>query len=161
MLLNFFEKFHCVLEDARLSLENTEAGCTLSLFYFLKYNFIYFWLCWVFFAACWVSLLVGRGGYSLASQCLGFSCCRSLGSRVLGLRDLQQVGSVLVAHGLSCFLAFGIRTRSLKNIQRGGEWVSVDENFLQCALEKLGCWKQGLKTRRNVSTDFCEDKDTA
>ena len=53
------------------------------------------------------------------------------------------MGSV-VTHGLSCFLAFGIRTRSLKNIQLGGGWESVDEDFLQCALEKLGRWKQGL-----------------
>ena len=131
----------------------------LSLFF--KYNFIYFWLCWVFFAACWVSLLAGRGGYSLASQCLGFSCCGSLGSRVLGLRDLQQVGSVLVAHGLSCFLAFGIRTRSLKNIQRGGEWVSVDEISFNVPWKSWGAGSNGSETRRNVFTDFCEDKDTA
>lgn len=82
-------------------------------------------------------------GYSPASQCRGCSCGGSLGSRALGLRELQQVGSV-VTHGLSCFLAFGIRTRSLKNIQLGGGWESVDEDFLQCALEKLGRWKQGL-----------------
>ena len=101
-----------------------------ALSLFKKYNFIYLWLCWVFLAARRVSLLAGRGGYSLAFQSRGFSCCGSLGSRALGLRELQQVGSVVVTHGLSCFLAFGIKTRSLKNIQRGGGWVSVDEDFL-------------------------------
>ena len=39
MLLNFSEKFHRVLKDARLSLENTKAGCTLS---FLKIQFYLF-----------------------------------------------------------------------------------------------------------------------
>ena len=42
MLLNFSEKFHRVLEDARLSLENTEAGCTLSLSLFFKIQFYLF-----------------------------------------------------------------------------------------------------------------------
>ena len=80
---------------------------------------------------------------------------------MLGLRDLQQVGSVLVAHGLSCFLAFGIRTRSLKNIQGGGEWVSVDEISFNVPWKSWGAGSKGSETRRNVFTDFCEDKDTA
>ena len=37
-----------------------------ELFYFLKINlFIYFWLRWVFIAACGLSLAVASGGYSL------------------------------------------------------------------------------------------------
>ena len=55
----------------------------ISLFiYFL--NFIYFWLHWVFIAACRLSLVVVSGG---------FSCCRA---RALGAR-----ASVVAAHGLS------------------------------------------------------------
>ena len=40
MLLNFSEKFHRVLKDARLSLENTEAGSTLSFFKIQFYLFL-------------------------------------------------------------------------------------------------------------------------
>ena len=40
VLLNFSEKFHRVLEDGRLSLENTEAGCTLSFFLIQFYLFL-------------------------------------------------------------------------------------------------------------------------
>ena len=34
------------------------------IIYFLIY-FLYFWLCWVFIAACGLSLVVASGGYSL------------------------------------------------------------------------------------------------
>ena len=39
-----------------------------TLFFFL----IYFWLCWVFIAACGFSLVAASGGYS-SLQCVGFS----------------------------------------------------------------------------------------
>ena len=44
--------------------------------------FIYcFWLCWIFVAACWLSLIAETQGYSSwwtwASHCSGFSCCRA------------------------------------------------------------------------------------
>ena len=47
--------------------------------------FIYFWLCWVFVAACGLSLVAARGGYS-SLRCMGFSLLwlpllRSTGSR--------------------------------------------------------------------------------
>ena len=63
------------------------------------YLFIYFWLCWVFVAACGLSLVVASGGYSLcgvrASHCSGFFCC--------GARALGMWASVVVARGLgSC-----------------------------------------------------------
>ena len=41
-------------------------------FFFLIYKFIYFWLCWVFIAACRLSLLAVSGVYSLL-RCAGFS----------------------------------------------------------------------------------------
>ena len=45
--------------------------------------FIYFWLLWVFVAACGLSLASVSKGYSLlASRCGGFSCCRA---QALGL----------------------------------------------------------------------------
>ena len=47
--------------------------------------FIYFWLCWVFVAACRLSLVVASRGYP-SLQCVGFSLrwlllLRSMGSR--------------------------------------------------------------------------------
>ena len=66
----------------------------------------YFWLRWVFVAACGLSLVEVSGGYSSlrcagatlhcsaqASHCSGSSCCKA---RVLGTR-----ASVVVARGLS------------------------------------------------------------
>ena len=65
-------------------------------FYFIL--FIYFWLCWVFTAACGLSLVVAKGGYS-SLRCSGLSLwwlllLRSMGSRL--------TGSVVVTHWLSC-----------------------------------------------------------
>ena len=56
---------------------------------FLKYLFIYFWLCWVFIAACGLSLVVASRGYS-SLWCVGFSLrwlllLRSPGSRHAGV----------------------------------------------------------------------------
>ena len=49
---------------------------------FLKNLFIIFAGCWIFVAACGLSLAVVSGSYSLvvrawASQCGGLSCCRA------------------------------------------------------------------------------------
>ena len=63
---------------------------------FFKYKFtyfilfIYFWLCWVFVAACGLSLVAASGGYS-SLQCAGFSLqwlllLWSTGSRHAGSR---------------------------------------------------------------------------
>ena len=58
---------------------------------------IYFWLCWVFVAARWLSLVAASRDYSLlrsrASHCGGFSCC--------GAQALDVWASVVVARGLS------------------------------------------------------------
>ena len=67
------------------------------LFILKKYLFIYLWLCWVFIAACGLSLAAVSGGYS-SLQRAGFSLrwrhlLRGTGSR--------HVGSVVVACGLS------------------------------------------------------------
>ena len=53
--------------------------CLLLLVYL-----IYFWLCWVFVAACWLSLVAVSGGYSLVAVC----------------RLLVVGASLLVEHGL-------------------------------------------------------------
>ena len=45
--------------------------------------FIYFWLCWVFVAACRLFLVVASGGYSSLRR-VGFSLLRSTGSRCMG-----------------------------------------------------------------------------
>ena len=70
----------------------------MHLFFLMDFNelfMFYFWLHWVFIAACGLSLVAASGGYSLlrASHCGGFSCC---GARALGTQ-----ASVVVAHGLS------------------------------------------------------------
>ena len=55
----------------------------MTIFFF--FNFIYFWLYWVFVAAHRLSLVVASGGYS-SLQCVGFSLqwlvlLQSMGSR--------------------------------------------------------------------------------
>ena len=52
------------------------------------FNLFYFWLCWVFVAACGLSLVAVSGGYS-SLRCMGFSLrwlllLRSTGSRHAG-----------------------------------------------------------------------------
>ena len=48
---------------------------------FIYYFIIYFWLCWVFVAACSLSLVAASGGYSLlrctGSRHVGFRSCGS------------------------------------------------------------------------------------
>ena len=86
-------------------------------------RFIYFWLRWVIIAACGISLKCCSWGYSWL-RCPGFSLqwllfLGSTGSRLgpqqLQLKDsevmlqgLLSAGSVAVAQGLSCSMAFGI-----------------------------------------------------
>ena len=41
----------------------------LAVYLFLKNNFIYFWLGWVFVAAHRLSLAAASGGYSLVVEC--------------------------------------------------------------------------------------------
>ena len=57
-----------------------------AFFLFLRFNFIYFWLHWVFVAVHGLSLVAASGGYSM---CTGFSLrwlllLRSTGSRCAG-----------------------------------------------------------------------------
>ena len=74
----------------------------MVLFYFIylltfNYLFIYFWLCWVFVAACGLSLVASSRDHSScsvqASHCGGFSCWEAW---ALGVQ-----ASVVVARGLS------------------------------------------------------------
>ena len=66
--------------------------------------FIYLSLRWVFIAVCGLSLVVASRDYSLAAMCrlplVVASPCRTW---ALGL-----MGSVIVAHGLSCSTACGL-----------------------------------------------------
>ena len=76
-----------------------------NLFFFnLKKIYLFIWLCWVFVAACGLSLVAASGGYSLL-RCTGFSLrwlllLRSMGSRCVGFSSCGT-GSVVVARGLS------------------------------------------------------------
>ena len=66
----------------------------------------YFWLCYVLVTVHTSSLIVVSGVYSLAVGHTGFLwwwiLLRSSGSRACGLQWLPHVGSVVVAHELSC-----------------------------------------------------------
>ena len=75
------------------SLQN--GGVFLFLLFFVI--FIYFWLLWVFVAACRLSLVAASGDYSLL-RCAGFSLRWLLPLWSTGSR---HVGSVVVARGLS------------------------------------------------------------
>ena len=59
---------------------------------FILLKKIFFWLRWVFVAACGLSLVAASRGYSLL-WCGGFSCC--------GAWALGAWASVVVAHRLS------------------------------------------------------------
>ena len=77
----------------------------LEVFVFLKNKFIYFWLHWVFVAACGLSLVAESGGYSWL-RCVGFSLrwlllLRSTGSRHESISSCGTRASVVVALGLS------------------------------------------------------------
>ena len=66
--------------------------------------YIYFWLCWVFVSVQGLSPVAASGGHS-SSRCAGLSLSRPLPLRSTGSR---RAGSVVVAHGLSCSVAYGI-----------------------------------------------------
>ena len=74
------------------------------LSYFLIYLFIFFWLCWVFVSVQGLSLVAASGGPS-SWRCTGLSLSRPLLLQSTGSR---RTGSVVVAHGPSCFAACGI-----------------------------------------------------
>ena len=72
--------------------------------FFLIYLFVS-WLCWVFIAACGLSVNCGEWGLcsscrARASHCSGFSCCQA--------RAVSAQASVVVAHRLRCPVACGI-----------------------------------------------------
>ena len=76
----------------------------LKLRFFLKYLFIYLWLCWIFVSVQGLSLVVASGGHS-SSWCVGLSLWWPLLLRSTGSR---RAGSVIVAQGPSCSAARGI-----------------------------------------------------
>ena len=74
--------------------------------------FIYFWLHWVFVAECGLSLVAGRGGYSLLRY-TDFSLqwlllLQSTGSRCTAFSSCGMRASVVVVHRLSSSAACGI-----------------------------------------------------
>ena len=75
-----------------------------SLFSFLIYLFINFWLCWVFVCVRGLSLVAASRGHS-SSRCAGLSPSRPLPLRGTGSR---RAGSAIVAHGPSRSAARGI-----------------------------------------------------
>ena len=80
---------------------------TLSFFLFFSLGNIYlfyFWLLWFFIAAHGLSLVAASSGYS-SLWCAGFSMQWLL---LLWSTGSRRLGSVVVAHGLSCSAARGI-----------------------------------------------------
>ena len=71
----------------------TAYGNLLFLKNYYYYYFLNFWLHWVFFAACGLSLVVASGGYSCcgarASHCSGFFCAIT-GSRQAGFSSCSM-----------------------------------------------------------------------
>ena len=65
----------------------------LILFFFLRL-FIYFWLCWVFVAACALSPVGASRGYS-SLWCLGFSLWWLLGHGAQALGEQASVAAAL------------------------------------------------------------------
>ena len=86
---------------------------SVSLFLFGggDYNFIYFWLCWVFVAAHFSQVAVSSG-YSVVVVYRLHSC-----SSVVVIPGLQSTGSIVVVHWLSCSLACGIFLDQGSNLQ--------------------------------------------
>ena len=86
-----------VWEQYLIFLFHSKGTIRKAFLFFKKINlFTYFWLCWVFVAACGLSLVVASGGYSLL-WCAGFSLWWLL---LLWSAGSRHTGSVVVAHGL-------------------------------------------------------------
>ena len=90
-------------------------------FFFNKFLFIYFWLCWVFVAARGLSLVAVRGGYS-SLTCTGFSLwwlllLQSTGSRSAGF---SSCGSRALERRLSSCGAWAYLLRGMWDPPRPG-----------------------------------------
>ena len=84
---------------------------TISYFFFnfLKFLFIYLWLCWILISVWGLSPAAVSGGHS-SSRCAGPSLLQPLPLRSTGSR---RAGSAIVAHGPICSAACGSsRTRA-------------------------------------------------
>ena len=106
--------WECVLPLWKLELMMAASAATLTFFFWHVHTVlcIYFWLPWIFIAVCKLPLVVESGGFSLLRG-MDFSLwwlllLWNVGSRGQELQSLRQMGSVAVAHRLSCFAACGI-----------------------------------------------------
>ena len=89
-------------------------------FYFL----IYFWLHWIFIAACGLSLAV-QAEATLPCGAWLLTAVTSLTAQHK-LQQLQHMGSVVVAHGLSCSTAHGSSwTREPTCVPCIGRWILI------------------------------------
>ena len=90
-----------------------------------------FWLCLVFIAACGLSLIA----VSVGSAHSGYSCCGAL--------TLEHMGSMVVAHGLSCSQARGILPHQGQNSCPLPWPVDTQPGWTTSTLVTATRWKQG------------------
>ena len=112
-LLHYLGDWHHLLCQILLPLGESHLNISFQLFsylfifkrdYLFIYLFIYLWLCWVFISVRGLSLVTASGGHS-SSRGAGLSLSRPL---LLRSTSSRRAGSVIVAHGPSCFVACGI-----------------------------------------------------
>ena len=70
-------------------------------------NFIYLWLCWVFIAACWLSLVVLSGDYPLVASG-NFSLVAVHGLFIVKYALYGIWVLIVAAFGFSCAMSCGI-----------------------------------------------------
>ena len=140
----------------------TQLQCSFLLETFFKnlfILFIYFWLRWVFIAACRLSLVAVSGGYS-SLQCAGFSLwwlllLRSMGSRLAGFsscgawaQQLWLTGSRVQAQQLWCTGLVALQ-------QVGSSWIRA-QTHVPCVGRRIlnHC---ATREARNFSLSFFQN----
>ena len=100
--VNWFNHFGKLLGNNAKHMSALQPSNSMPVFFL--FILFYFWLRWVFVAACRLSLVAASGGYS-SLRCTGFSLQWLL---LLWTTGSRHTGSVIVAHRPSCSVACGI-----------------------------------------------------
>ena len=114
-MIHYFCSLHSIIDYYKImGIIPVLYSISLLLIYFIYSSFLFvffinlftylFLLCWVFVSVRGLSLVAASGGHS-SSRCTGLSLSRPL---LLWRTGSRRAGSVVVAHGPSCSVAFGI-----------------------------------------------------